>query len=450
MCIVIGMTYTSINPYTEQQYAVFPFASDKGVDDTLTKLTQSAKLLQKMSLSDRLMIIKSLADNLTNNLSDLATSMSTEMGKTITESEGEIRKCVGLCDYYVQHADHLLKTVESDSQKVEPLGLIMAIMPWNFPLWQIFRVLIPQLVVGNVVLIKPALNVPSTTLLWQKMCLECSFFQCLLLSNEQVSAVISDDRCAGVSLTGSVNAGKVVASLAGAAIKPVVLELGGSDPFIVCSDADTDAAVTALVTSRFQNAGQSCIAAKRLLLHESIKTPFLNRLRGALEHIVLGDPLHTQTTMGPCARLDLQQQVLDQLQTGINQGAEQIGTVSYSIPDSGYFVSPQVLLLPDSTNRLWQEEVFGPLLPVLTFNTLEACITLANDSQFGLGASVWTTDQQVQQNIISQLKTGMVAVNKGMASVYDRPFGGIKQSGIGKELGLAGLLSFVNVKQFYL
>lgn len=439
--------YRSENPYTQQCLATAEYCSETELNDVLDRLNQSFQEFRFSSLQSRLDLVTDIADTLEAISQDCARQITLEMGKPIQQSVAEIKKSVGLCRYYVKEAETLLQSVQSSSVYLDPLGIILAIMPWNFPIWQVFRVLIPQLIVGNVLLFKHAPTMTGLTQLLMDAYQSHQEFSFARLSYDQVDYCIQHPAISGVTLTGSVRAGKTIAQLAGSAVKPSVLELGGSDAFIVCEDADLELAVQQLIVSRFQNCGQSCIAAKRLLVHESIKDDVIARLIQHMSQFRYGDPLQEDTTLGPLASREGLVAVQDQLKRGTAQAATILYQADISLIKTGYFFPATLVELLSSDNCLWQEEVFGPVLSCMTFKTDQEAIALANDSSYGLGASVWTAAIDRQTSFISQLQVGMVALNKCLVSVYDRPFGGIKQSGYGHELALEGCLSFVNKKQ---
>tara|TARA_B100001989_G_scaffold231219_1_gene189765 strand:+ start:897 stop:2225 length:1329 start_codon:yes stop_codon:yes gene_type:complete len=438
--------YISENPFTQQHLADFECTTTTQCMQLLTNLSTTFETYKHSTVDQRLAIISHCATQLEQHKHDLAQHICTEMGKPITQALGEIEKAIGLCHYYATQLPSYFNQLNSTNHIIQPLGIILAVMPWNFPVWQLFRVLIPQLAVGNVVLCKPAPNMNYLHNLLADSLQDIPMIDFARLSNKQVANCINDSRIAGVTLTGSVRAGKAVGALAAGVVKPTVLELGGSDPFIVCADANLDLACDKLMLSRFLNAGQSCIAAKRLLLHADIKDTFLAKLSTALHTLTPGDPLDVSTTLGPVAKKSCLEQLSKQVNTGLSQQATITDQLALNQP-TGYFYPPTIIELTDSANTLWSQEVFGPILPYLTFYTDSDALTLANQTTFGLGASIWSNCTTRQQLFTHQLNAGMVAVNDMMVSSYDRPFGGIKQSGYGKELALEGLLSFANYKQ---
>ena len=322
-------------------------------------------------------------------------------------------------------------------------------MPWNFPVWQLFRVLIPQLIMGNVILCKPAPNVSMVNEFLAKLYYDLDVLKFVRLSNSQVADCIHDSFVRGVTLTGSVRAGKAVAMVAAAEVKPTVLELGGSDPFIVTQHANLDLAAEKLLLSRFQNAGQSCIATKRLIVHHSVKNDFLERLIAGVKTFKYGDPLKVDTNLGPLARKSCQETVAAQVKTALAEDALMLYQSDLSGINSGCFYPATLVEVFSVENILWKEEVFGPVLSFMTYDTDKEAVRFANSSEFGLGASVWSEHVEQQDFFIQHIEAGMLAINKMMVSTYDRPFGGIKQSGYGQELALEGLLSFVNKKQLF-
>ena len=393
-----------------------------------------------------------LAARLEAQETECATCIVQEMGKPIHEARREIQKCVRVIEYFVTETPALLKSIERPEVLIQPLGVVFGIMPWNFPFWQALRLVIPNLLMGNVCLIKHAPNVPKSIKMLIEMMHEVGFsagsVNYAYLSNEQAASVIADPRIAGVSLTGSDRAGSAVAEIAGKHIKPSVLELGGSDPFIICEDADLDRAVESAVPARFGNAGQVCISAKRFLVHTSLREAFVSRLIDGVKQIKLGDPMDPSTTMGPLARADIKAQISRQVTQSIDAGAQVLYQAT-DIPDTGFFYPPTVIECTDPNTSALCEETFGPVAVIQTFGDDDEALRLANNSKYGLGASVWSASPERITFYTKGVDAGGVFINQIVKSQPELPFGGIKSSGYGRELGVEGLLAFCNIKLAY-
>lgn len=441
--------YSSVNPYTDQHLEEFDCHSNEELHDILESLKRSYTDWKIISLDERLALVKEIGNKLENVKQECAELISTEMGKPLTQSLGEINKSIGLCRYYYDNSKRLIDSILNPSIQLDSIGIILAVMPWNFPVWQLFRVLIPQIIMGNVILCKPAPNVSMVNEFLAKLFYDVSILKFVRLTNAQVADCIKDSAIRGVTLTGSVRAGKAVATIAAAEVKPTVLELGGSDPFIVTQNADLDLAAENLLLSRFQNAGQSCIAAKRLIIHHSVKIDFLERLIAGVKTFKYGDPLDLATNIGPLARKSCQDTVMDQVKRGLEDNASLLYQSDITHIFKGCFFPATIIEVFSVENNLWKEEVFGPVLAFMSYDTDEEAVRFANASEYGLGASVWSKDEERQNFFIKHIEAGMLAINKMMVSTYDRPFGGIKQSGYGQELALEGLLSFINKKQLF-
>jgi succinate-semialdehyde dehydrogenase/glutarate-semialdehyde dehydrogenase len=381
--------------------------------------------------------------------------MSLEMGKVLKESLGEIQKCADACDYFAANAESFLKDqlIKTDASKsfvaFQPLGTVVAIMPWNFPFWQVFRFAAPSLMAGNVGLLKHAANVSQCSLAIESIFLEAVFpegaFQSLLVESENVEKIISHNGVAAVTLTGSEYAGTQVASAAGKNLKKVVLELGGSDPFIVLEDADLELAAKIATQSRMQNAGQSCIAAKRFIVVQSVKEGFTERFKKNIEALKQGDPFDSETTTGPIARIDLAVDLEKQMQTSIQRGAKLL--TGGDRKDCNF----QPVLLDNVKPGMpaHDEEIFGPIASVITVKNESEAIEVANTSRFGLGASVWTKDKERGERVAREIESGSVFINSLMRSDQRLPFGGVKKSGYGRELSELGIKEFVNAKTVF-
>jgi len=443
------MTFQTINPYTEEILSTFPLATASEQETVLQALSDGYHEAKAQSLSDRLERIEKLSGLLEADKAALAKLMATEMGKPVSQGITEVEKCALLCRYYAEEAPKLLTAAEAEV-RIDPLGVIVGIMPWNYPFWQVFRFAIPVLAVGNTVLIKHAPNVPQCALKIRELMAQAGiapdYFDTLFLSNTQVASVIGDRRVSGVSLTGSAKAGSAVAEVAGRHLKKVILELGGSDPFIVCEDADATLAAQTAVMARCSNAGQTCISAKRFFVHRTHYEPFLKAFVEGVKGLVIGDPLKEDTTLGPLARVDLRDNLARQVAESVSKGAEIQCGGSAGSQKAGFFYSPTVLtnLTPDMP--VLSEETFGPVAAVVPFESDEEALRLANQTQYGLAASVWTRSDERGSWFSERLESGSVFVNDMVKSIPHLPFGGVKSSGFGRELGREGLVSFANVK----
>ena len=389
--------------------------------------------------------------------------MTAEMGKPIRSATDEILKCARGCRYYAQNAEQFLADEEIRTEarrsyiRYEPLGPVLAIMPWNFPFWQVFRFAAPALMSGNVVLLKHAPNVPQCAMAIETIFSDAGFpegvFQNLLIETNQVPAILEDSRVRAVTLTGSDRAGRDVAARAGHALKKTVLELGGSDPFIVMPSADLDEAVRVAVKSRTGNSGQSCIAAKRFIIvsngESSIADRFLQRLVPAMEALKVGDPTDPSTDLGPLARRDLVEKLDAQVRSTVARGARLL-TGGAPLPGPGCYYPPTILTDIPADSPAYREELFGPVASVFVVPGIDEAIRLANDTIFGLGASVWTNDTREQARFVNELDAGQVFVNAMVASDPRVPFGGVKNSGYGRELGSLGIREFVQAKTVWI
>ncbi|MFV2015458.1 MAG: NAD-dependent succinate-semialdehyde dehydrogenase, partial [Candidatus Heimdallarchaeota archaeon] len=381
--------------------------------------------------------------------------MVTEMGKPITQAVVEVEKCAWASEVYAENVDEWSQseTVKADGKEhrviFQPLGVILSVMPWNFPFWQAFRFAIPTIIVGNTAILKHSNNVPGCALLIEDAFKQAGFpkgvFTTILADHEQVAEILESEYIQGVSLTGSTYAGSKIAELAGVNLKKVVLELGGSDSFIVMEDADLDFVVKNAVIGRTQNNGQSCIAAKRFIVHESIASIFSNKFAKALANLKVGDPMNPDVDVGPMANVGEYNLLKEQIEDAIEQ--EGIILTGGHVPDKvGYFVEPTLVTNTNSNMKIIKEEVFGPVAPVIVFSSDEEAIKLANNTEFGLGGSIWGQDEERTRRIAEELECGSVFINSIVKSDPRMPFGGIKKSGIGRELSKYGLKEFVNIK----
>ncbi|MGD9387082.1 MAG: NAD-dependent succinate-semialdehyde dehydrogenase [Gammaproteobacteria bacterium] len=452
------MPFLSINPATGEEFFRADGHTPEQVDAILEDAAVAAPAWRAQPLAERVELLRRVARVLRAQRDDLARLATLEMGKLKAEARAEIEKCATACDYYAEHAEAFLAdepvaTDAGDSRVVyQPLGTVLAVMPWNFPFWQAIRCAAPALAAGNTVLLKHASNVPQCALAIEQVFADAGcregVFRTLLIGSDAVDGVIADPRVHAVSLTGSDRAGRAVAATAGEHLKKCVLELGGSDAFIVLEDADLEAAVEQGLKSRFQNAGQSCIAAKRFLLQAGIADAFLERFVAGAEALVPGDPEDAGTTLGPLARHDLRDELHEQVQDAVERGARVL-TGGGPLEGPGAFYAPTVLdgITPDM--RAWAEELFGPAASVLRIEDAEHALAVANGSPFGLGGAVWTQDLEQGAALARRLECGAAFVNGMVKSDPRLPFGGVKDSGYGRELSRHGLLEFVNAKTLW-
>jgi len=454
------MALRSINPTTEEVIQEFDELSAEAIEQKLALAQSTFETWRNTSFKERATLMHKAAQNLRDNKAELALIMTREVGKTLAASEAEIEKCVLTCDYYADNAATFLseELVDTDAGRsyvrFDPIGVVLAVMPWNFPLWQVFRFAAPALMAGNVGILKHASNVQMSGQAIEKVFVDAGFpegaFLNLEIGSAKVEAIIRDPRVKAATLTGSEYAGSQVAKVAGEEIKKTVLELGGSDPFIVFADADIDQAVSGAVTGRMQfNAGQSCIAAKRFIVEESIASEFADKLTTAVEELVVGDPESAETSVGPLAS----KQQLDDIEKQVTASVEAGATLlcgGKRKGGKGYFYEPAVLANVTKGMPVYDEEVFGPALPIISFKTNEEAIAIANDSEYGLGATIFSSDTNKAQNIARDIDSGAVFINNPVKSDPRLPFGGVKKSGYGRELSHYGIREFVNVKTVWI
>ncbi|SFP37419.1 succinate-semialdehyde dehydrogenase / glutarate-semialdehyde dehydrogenase [Nitrosomonas cryotolerans] len=447
------------NPATGEKIKCYDLFSHDAVEAVLDNSARSRSEWASLSLDGRTVLLRSLANVLRTQKKNLAELITSEMGKLIGEAQSEIDKCAWVCDYYADKGQQFLADtpIESDASysyiAYQPLGTILAIMPWNFPFWQVFRCAVPALMAGNNILLKHASNVPGCALALEQLFQTAGFpshiFSSLLISSNQVEAIIADKRIHAVSLTGSEKAGRSVAATAGQYLKKTVLELGGSDAFVALEDADMDETVMAAIQSRFLNSGQSCIAAKRFIVLNSVADEFIERLHMAIEKRQVGDPLNPETTLAPMAREDLRDILHQQVSGSIDQGAVKV--TGGKIPcRPGWFYAATLLDHVKPGMPAYDEEVFGPVAVVIRATDEQAALRIANDTRFGLGGSVWTKDAQKGENFARAMDCGCVYVNGMVKSDPRLPFGGIKHSGYGRELSLLGIREFMNAKTIWI
>jgi succinate-semialdehyde dehydrogenase/glutarate-semialdehyde dehydrogenase len=452
------MSYATINPATGQTEKTFPNHTPAEVEAILQRAFDTFIEYRTTSYAERARHLSNAADLFEGEAPDIARIVTTEMGKTFASARAEASKCALGLRWFAEHsesllADELIASAASRSYvRYQPIGPVLAIMPWNFPLWQVVRFAAPALMVGNVGLLKHASNVPQTALLlediFRRAGLPDGAFTNLFVGSKDIAAIIEDPRVAAVTLTGSENAGMSVAATAGHALKKSVLELGGSDPFIVLESADLDATVKTAVTARVQNNGQSCIAAKRFIVVEPVADEFLRRFTEAMDALVVGDPFDPATQVGPIVSEAQREELLGQIEEARSQGATVHGGVALDGP--GWFLKPTVLSGVTTAMPVAQEELFGPVAIVERVPDLDAAIEVANSTSFGLGSSVWTTDEDEQRRLIEEIEAGAVFVNAMVVSTPELPFGGIKRSGFGRELSELGLKEFTNAKTVWI
>jgi len=449
------MTIASINPATGETMKSFDALDDAAVDAAIERATRAFAVNSARSFAERSARMTKLADLLDERAKDYGRTITLEMGKPIGAAIAEVKKCATTCRYYAEHAESYLadehvKTNASETFiRYQPIGIVLAVMPWNFPFWQVFRFAAPALMAGNVALLKHASNVPQSALAIEAVIRDAGFdaheFQTLLIGSDAVARVLEDERVKATTLTGSEPAGASVASAAAQRIKKSVLELGGSDPFVVMPSADLDKAVQVGVQARIVNNGQSCIAAKRFIVHESIADEFTRKFVDAMNALTIGDPLDESTQIGPLATPQIVNDIEEQVRKSVDAGAKLL-TGGKRVGARGNFYAPTVLAdIPDSAPAA-REETFGPVASVFRVKSVDEAIALANDTPFGLGASVWTTDRAEAERFIDGIESGQVFVNAMVASDPRVPFGGVKHSGFGRELGVYGIREFVNVK----
>jgi succinate-semialdehyde dehydrogenase/glutarate-semialdehyde dehydrogenase len=453
------MAIESHNPYTDEVLQSFPAFSNAETEQILADAYHAATEWRTTSFAERAAVLRQAGELLRRRQHELAHLMAIEMGKPVRDGRAEALKCAACCDYYAAHAENFLADEEIKTEggrsflSYAPLGVVLAVMPWNFPLWQVVRFAAPALMAGNVGLLKHAPNVPQCALALEKLFHDAGLppaaFRALLIETEPVAGLIADDRVAAVTLTGSERAGAAVAATAGQHIKKTVLELGGSDPFIILADADLAVAAKTAAQARMINAGQSCIAAKRFIVEASIHEEFVQLLKEHLQALHYGDPLEEATDFGPLARLDLAKNLTQQVTDSVAQGAVVALAGGQPDPNSSRF-DPMILTNIRPGQRAYEEEFFGPVALVLSAQDADDAVRLANDSRFGLGAAVWTKDLAKAEKMARQLESGAVFVNGLVKSMNELPFGGVKKSGYGRELSFLGIREFVNQKSVWM
>jgi len=451
----MAMSFVTINPATGAKIDSYREMSSDEVETVLAGCVAAQRAWVNTSFAERAALMRALAQGLRANKEQYSRLMVEEMGKIHAQGVAEVEKCAWVCDYYAENAEGFLavEEVETDAGHsfvtFRPLGVVLAIMPWNFPLWQVFRFAIPALMAGNGAVLKHAPNVFGCSLLIEKLFREAVFpedlFRSLIIDIPQTTAVIHHPAVAAVSITSSVKAGRAVAGEAGKALKKCVLELGGSDPYIVLEDADIDRAVEVGIVARFQNSGQSCIAAKRFIVVEPVYEEFEHKFVAAVEALKTGDPAEDGTYIGPLARVDLRDALHDQVRRSVEAGARLL--TGGTVPDGpGAFYPPTVLVDVREGMAAWSEELFGPVATLIRVRDEREAIEVANATEFGLGGAVWTGDRARGERIAAdEIQSGAAFVNEMSKSDPRMPFGGIRNSGYGRELSIHGIREFVNV-----
>ncbi len=453
------MAIASINPVTGEVLKTFEPLTDEELELKLELADRTFATYKHTSFTDRAQWLNQAADILEAKKSEFGIIITLEMGKTLKSAIAEVEKCANLCRFYAEHAPIYLADTPAFTDasrtliRYQPLGIILAVMPWNFPFWQVFRFAVPCLMAGNVGLLKHASNVPQCALaiaeIFRLAGVPEGAFQTLLIGADRVAKLVADPRVKAATLTGSEPAGQSLAAIAGHHLKKVVLELGGSDPFIVLKSADLDLAINTAVTARVMNNGQTCIAAKRFILEEAIADQFTEKFVEKFKALKVGDPMQSETDVGPLATPQILTELDLQVKASTEAGAKVL-VGGYRLPQEGNFYAPTILADIPLGAPPYQEEFFGPVASVFRVKNIGEAIALANSTNFGLGASVWTNDPQEIELAIEQIEAGAVFVNSMVKSDPRIPFGGIKRSGYGRELGIEGIREFVNIKTIWI
>ena len=454
------MAIQTKNPATEEVVLTFDELTDEQLEAKLASAQSAYEAWRTTTFAHRAALMKKLGTYLREHAVDFAKVQTLEMGKTMQSGVGSVERCAELCDYYADNAEQMLapESVPGGTReqlvRFDPIGPVLAVMPWNFPFWQVYRFAIPAVMAGNVGLLKHASNVPQCAALIEDSFVEAGFpegvFQNLFLSSGRVEKVIRDRRVAAVTLTGSEKAGSEVARVAGEEIKKTVLELGGNDPFIVFADADIELAAKTAVQARIlNNVGQSCISAKRFIVEASVLDAFTEAVRAHTAALVIGDPMDEKTEIGPLATEQIMQEVARQVADSVALGAS-IVIGGARREGAGYYYLPTVLTGVKKGMPAYDQEVFGPVISIVSFETEAEAVAIANDTQYGLGASLHTKDMERARRLVPQIDAGNVFVNKMVKSDIRAPFGGVKRSGYGRELSAYGIREFVNIKNVWL
>ena len=449
------MSISSINPATGKTVRTFEPFSTARVNESLDRSVAAFRRHRRTSFAERASYMRKAAEILDAECHELGRLMTLEMGKPITAAVAEAEKCATACRYYADNAERFLadQPVQMEGGKswvaFQPLGVVLAIMPWNFPFWQVFRFAVPALMAGNVGVLKHASNVPQCALAIEDIFRRAGFtdgaFQTLLVGSEAVEDLIADPRIAAVTLTGSEGAGRSVATAAGKNLKKAVLELGGSDPFVVMPSADLESAVATALTARMINNGQSCIAAKRFIIHEKIYDDFLKNFVARVSAMRIGDPMDEKTELGPLATGAIRDGLDEQVKKSVAAGAR-LATGGKKLDREGFYYAPTVLTDIPPGSPAARDELFGPVASVFKAKDITDAIRFANGTTFGLGASAWTRDQRERDQFIAEIESGLLFINGMVVSDPRLPFGGVKNSGFGRELGEFGIREFVNIK----
>jgi succinate-semialdehyde dehydrogenase/glutarate-semialdehyde dehydrogenase len=455
------MPIATTNPATGEVLTTFEALTDAEIDTRLEAAAQAFQTLRRTSFADRAGWMRAAADILDAEQDQIGALMTTEMGKTLASAKAEVAKCAKACRYYAENAEAFLSDEPAEAGKVnatqayvryQPLGPVLAIMPWNFPLWQAMRFAAPALMAGNVGLLKHASNVPQTALFMQDLFSRAGFpdgsFQTLLIGSAQVEAVLADDRVAAATLTGSEAAGRSVAEAAGRNLKKTVLELGGSDPFVVMPSADIAKAAKVATTARCQNNGQSCIAAKRFIVHADVYDAFAAAFVENMNALAIGDPMDDDTDIGPLATEQGRDDVAGQVRDAVDKGAKVL-CGGEPIDRPGWWYPPTVVAELSPEMEMFDQEVFGPVAGLYRVRSYAEAIELANSTMFGLGSNAWTSDPDEQEAFARDLEAGAVFINGMTTSFPELPFGGIKNSGYGRELSVQGIREFCNTKSVW-
>ena len=453
------MAIASVNPATGETIKTFAALTPDEINAKLQNAADAFHSYRHISFAERARRMTRAAEILEAEKNELGRMITVEMGKPIKGSIGEVEKCAWVCRYYAENAERHLadEVIETNATRsfvhLQPLGPLLAVMPWNFPLWQVFRFAAPALMAGNVGLLKHSSNVPQCALAIEDIIRRAGFpdnvFQTLLIGSEAVQSILEDRRVVAATLTGSEPAGRSVAGIAGKQIKKTVLELGGSDPFIVMPSANLEAAISTAVKSRTINNGQSCIAAKRFIVHNEVYERFETQFVSEMKALRVGDPLYPETDIGPLATEQILKDVDEQVKTSVAAGAV-ILTGGNKLDRKGHFYEPTVLANIPRNSPAYTEEVFGPVAMLFRVKDINEAISLANDTTFGLGSSAWTNDDNERARFIEELEAGCVFINGMVASDPRLPFGGVKNSGYGRELGEFGIREFVNIKTVWI
>ncbi len=453
------MAIESVNPATEELLKSFHPISNEEVKNIIDKVNEEFLIWKNTDFTKRKTLMLSATQILREKKNKYGEILTLEMGKPIKQATAEVEKCAWVCEYYAENAERILQKefIETDASEsfvqFDPIGIVLAVMPWNFPFWQVFRFAAPALMAGNAGILKHASNVPMSALaieeIFQKAGFPRNIFRTLLIESKQVDEVLENSKVKASTLTGSEYAGSMVASKSGKMLKKSVMELGGSDPFIILADANLEDAVSIAVTARLLNNGQSCIAAKRFIIVEEIAEKFEELFVEKMEKVEVGNPMDENTELGPIAREDLLMELQEQVSKSVEKGAK-ILTGGKRLEKKGYFYSPTILTNIKKGMPAYEQELFGPVASVIKVKDVEEAIKIANDTEFGLGASLWTSDIEKAKSLAKEIESGSVFINGLVKSDPRLPFGGVKLSGYGRELSHYGIKEFVNIKTIWI